>query len=605
MKPIGKSFGGFYIYPVTSKRYQCNRCGFIMAQSTNHFQPTWSSGHMNVCPKCPPWAKYPEFGGSTTWTCLDKPEEEDVTEEPGEQSFAEALRREADALLVSPMDEGRWRNLAIAGLTGAALLKNPHFPKQAYDKVQGTINKAMAPRPAFHFDDPNKVLPSEEKLSAWEYIDKKAKQRDEVARLAAPFTKRYLPPVTGRGTNTVTQEADERLPMTTESDTLVIHMEDPSTDFLKVIYQGKGYNVINGMITSEKLMDEIEKHQRIFMLGHGSPSGLFGPGFMVGREFGSLLRQKTGIYIWCHAVEYAHEHRLSGLVSGMFISEVREADYMGIKATQAEVDASNYAFSRAVRQFIDTGSSPHEVRNCYTNAACKVTQYNNERLYVMENGRVVDTLGKPQPDEVSAKPGSPRYRNPERERRGLRGPYGELDEPPESFRDLYGWDDTPDLREADELLPRRPEFKVDDLLDLTTRSRKNLDHLRRHPVLQNKPEIMAHIDDLTGKMGHRDELLHRLKFALRLKRELAFKNATADQVESVIPSRGTPNGVRPLFVDGVVLKGGKKIMFTKPLRYPPQASKMPPPKAAHGMPPPPPTRVPLPPKAAEMQVSWT
>lgn len=209
MKPIGKSYGGFYIYPLSAKRYRCDRCGHVEMQTTNHFQPTWSSGRMNVCPKCPPWAKYPEYGGATTWTCLDKPDETE-TDEPVDQGFAEAVQCEADQLLPSPVEEGRLRNLAIAGLTGAALLKNPHFPKQAYDAAQGVVNRAMAPRPMAHLPDPNKVLPSEEKLSTWDYIQKKSDQRDDVAQKAAPFVKKYLPPMTG--TNSVTKAADQLLP---------------------------------------------------------------------------------------------------------------------------------------------------------------------------------------------------------------------------------------------------------------------------------------------------------------------------------------------------------------------------------------------------------
>lgn len=58
---------------VSSKRYRCKKCGYIGKQSTNHYGPTWSSGHFNTCPKCPPHAKYPEFGGGTLWECLDKP----------------------------------------------------------------------------------------------------------------------------------------------------------------------------------------------------------------------------------------------------------------------------------------------------------------------------------------------------------------------------------------------------------------------------------------------------------------------------------------------------------------------------------------------------
>lgn len=60
---------------VSLKRYECTRCGFVTTQSTNHYGPTWSWGRVNTCPNCPPYAKYPEFGGSTNWRCLDNPDQ--------------------------------------------------------------------------------------------------------------------------------------------------------------------------------------------------------------------------------------------------------------------------------------------------------------------------------------------------------------------------------------------------------------------------------------------------------------------------------------------------------------------------------------------------
>lgn len=56
----------------TEKTYRCDRCGHESRQVTNHHGSTWSFGHYNTCPKCPPWAKYPEFGGQTKWTCADQ-----------------------------------------------------------------------------------------------------------------------------------------------------------------------------------------------------------------------------------------------------------------------------------------------------------------------------------------------------------------------------------------------------------------------------------------------------------------------------------------------------------------------------------------------------
>lgn len=60
----------------TPKKYQCRRCGHVVTQTTNHYGETWSCGHYNTCPNCPPWAKYPEYGGHTTWDCIEpKPAE--------------------------------------------------------------------------------------------------------------------------------------------------------------------------------------------------------------------------------------------------------------------------------------------------------------------------------------------------------------------------------------------------------------------------------------------------------------------------------------------------------------------------------------------------
>ena len=49
------------------KLYMCTRCGCKKEIKTNHDGNCWSWGKVNTCPQCPPWAKYPEFGGSTTW----------------------------------------------------------------------------------------------------------------------------------------------------------------------------------------------------------------------------------------------------------------------------------------------------------------------------------------------------------------------------------------------------------------------------------------------------------------------------------------------------------------------------------------------------------
>lgn len=59
--------------PITMKKYKCKDCGFISNQSTNHYGNTYNWDHFNCCPNCPPWKKYPEYGGRTIWECIEQP----------------------------------------------------------------------------------------------------------------------------------------------------------------------------------------------------------------------------------------------------------------------------------------------------------------------------------------------------------------------------------------------------------------------------------------------------------------------------------------------------------------------------------------------------
>ena len=63
-----------------------------------------------------------------------------------------------------------------------------------------------------------------------------------------------------------------------ESKTLIIHPEDSSTDFLKVIYK-EIFNckvISGGNISKLKLQSEIKNAENIILIGHGDAFGLFG-----------------------------------------------------------------------------------------------------------------------------------------------------------------------------------------------------------------------------------------------------------------------------------------------------------------------------------------
>lgn len=169
-----------------------------------------------------------------------------------------------------------------------------------------------------------------------------------------------------------------------QSETLVIHPDDPTTDFLSEIYKGKGFNVIDDPFTGNDTIAELIKdHKRIIALGHGSEAGLFG-GFemLINSSLVSLLMDKELICIWCNADQFMKEHQLKGFYSGMFISEVQEAMIYGVNTDQATVTQSNKLFANILGRYIDgDGDVLENVKAEYFIENDPVITFNRDRLY--------------------------------------------------------------------------------------------------------------------------------------------------------------------------------------------------------------------------------
>lgn len=187
--------------------------------------------------------------------------------------------------------------------------------------------------------------------------------------------------------------------------TLVIHPKDRSTDFLKPIYQNipdvtlvvgsETYEDPRKKINVKDIHKLIEEHDRVIMLGHGCPDGLFSMGrfadaygLVISDRTVELLREKKdNIYIWCNANEFVERYGLTGFYSGMFISEVGEAYAMGLdKQSQKVVNTSNDTFSEILSRYANEPSSViHEnvVREYSVLAESnEVASFNNKRLYL-------------------------------------------------------------------------------------------------------------------------------------------------------------------------------------------------------------------------------
>lgn len=172
--------------------------------------------------------------------------------------------------------------------------------------------------------------------------------------------------------------------------TLVIHPDDRSTDFLKIIYEGKGYTIFkpkyNTPMIKSEMLKIINEHDRIMMMGHGSPRGLLGYSYIfMDKDFIKVLRTKNCVCIWCHADQYVNRFGIKGFYTGMFISEVGEARYNDINnVDQDDVDYSNYLFVELMRKMIESPNVLNEIKSSYV-GDCPVIKFNNERLYYNKN----------------------------------------------------------------------------------------------------------------------------------------------------------------------------------------------------------------------------
>ena len=144
---------------------------------------------------------------------------------------------------------------------------------------------------------------------------------------------------------------------------LIIHPEDPTTTFLSQIYARlTNKTVIRGDISKSEIPKLIESHDRVLMLGHGSPNGLLSidmfpdaGSYIIDDSMVLSLKNKTNcLFIWCHADQFVQRHGLSGLYSGMLISEVGEAFYYGFDDVDWNmIDQSNDRFASNVSKYLN------------------------------------------------------------------------------------------------------------------------------------------------------------------------------------------------------------------------------------------------------------
>lgn len=174
---------------------------------------------------------------------------------------------------------------------------------------------------------------------------------------------------------------------------LIIHPKDSTTDFLKEIYRDiDDCTVITDTsMSTNELLNEIEKHDRIIMLGHGSPNGLFNTHprkwnrdegiFFINDYIVPYLKNKDNVYVWCNADKFVTRHYLKGLYTGMIISEYGEACMFNLsQVTKNQIEESNMLLSKAIRSTIWGNNLLTEVKTHY-NGDNPIINFNKQNIY--------------------------------------------------------------------------------------------------------------------------------------------------------------------------------------------------------------------------------
>lgn len=175
---------------------------------------------------------------------------------------------------------------------------------------------------------------------------------------------------------------------------LVIHdyNNDSSIQFLTDLYDVSTVTPVGRKQSSSAILRLLSENDDIMILGHGGTNGLYSrqsansyfDRILINSSMVEQLRNKKLICIWCYANEFAEKYKLTGLFSGMIISEVGEAEFVLEldDVSFEEVEHCNHMWVDAFKELIAT-HQPEEIPELMKNY-----QWDNEGL--TENERKIN-----------------------------------------------------------------------------------------------------------------------------------------------------------------------------------------------------------------------
>lgn len=175
----------------------------------------------------------------------------------------------------------------------------------------------------------------------------------------------------------------------------IIHANDPTTQFLSKLYETREDMTcrITEASTNAQVLHAIREADTIMMLGHGNEYGLFSKPnkngkyerFLITDRHVEFLRGKTCIGIWCYANQFAKCYGLTGLFTGMIVSELQEAIDLDIPSTIEEIDRENMKYASRLRYCLDKYSLeevPVRLR-ALDDVRSELTRFNYGNLYYL------------------------------------------------------------------------------------------------------------------------------------------------------------------------------------------------------------------------------
>lgn len=161
--------------------------------------------------------------------------------------------------------------------------------------------------------------------------------------------------------------------------TTIIHPPDITTLYLNKIY------------------DNIKLKQSgknaILMFGHGNPNGLFNlkwDGYEISNKDISYIKEhEIVVGIWCNANTFAEINKLTGLFSGMVISEVIEANAYNYEISEEDMLKLNDIYAEDMRYCLENYNLkdiPKEFSKMNRFPENDITNFNYNSLYFIEKG---------------------------------------------------------------------------------------------------------------------------------------------------------------------------------------------------------------------------